>query len=107
MKTIEYIDIRIEGEPNTNWMLNYSDGSSEEFYAYEESPRYEEDDSRVLDRDPSLAINLDSMASWFRDQVMETWDDVIEARLYPVPNTSTFIITSVTHYDHQGVRLPR
>ena len=58
-KYITSFTVRLEGEINTMWTFNYSDGSSDDYYAYEGSPQSSLDDRRVHDYDPKLALLLE------------------------------------------------
>ena len=59
MKMVTGFTVRLEGEVNSMWTFNYSDGTSEGYYAYEGSPQEESTDRRVYDYDPKLALLLD------------------------------------------------
>lgn len=61
MKPVSKVQVRLEGEVNQNWTVTYMDGSVENFYACEESPRYEANDERVYNRDQQLSDFLQEM----------------------------------------------
>lgn len=62
MKSISKIHVRCEGEGiNCMWKVTFKDGTVEEFYAYESSPKNNSDDGDVQDR--MLSDFLDKMWS--------------------------------------------
>lgn len=74
MRRIESIDMRFEGDINRSWTLHYSDGITENYYAYESSPRKEWTDERTWDTDPLLDSYLEAVSnvvlSYFDDDVI-------------------------------------
>lgn len=60
--TVTKANVRLEGNINQDWELFYSDGSSEKFYAYEESPRFSENDQKVHSTNEQLSTYLSKIA---------------------------------------------
>lgn len=55
MSKLKKVFVRYESEVNTEWKLEFNDGTIQEFYSWDsESPRFTVDDSKVYSRDPAL-----------------------------------------------------
>jgi len=81
---VDSIMVRLEGCVNQVWLFNYSDGTQEEFYAIEESPRYGDGalaDHFVHESDMKLHLFLTSLvetASAGAPQGYDEDEDVLE-----------------------------
>ena len=58
-KQLQLITVRKEGEINSMWSFDYSDGTSDKYYAYEGSAQNEATDERVHEYDQKLDLLLD------------------------------------------------
>lgn len=73
---IKKINVRCEGDINTIWDFHHQDGTVEHFYAYEGSPQYGVDDSKVHDKDPKLDMFLDALGSMTFQHLEDEWGAV-------------------------------
>jgi len=55
MKSVSCVSVRLEGSVNCDWKVTYMDGTKEEFYAYEESPKRSFTDETVWNTDQILS----------------------------------------------------
>ena len=77
MKRITSISMCLEADINREWTLMYNDGSYERFYAYEESPRRNSDDSYVHTTDPKLHKFLEDLSEKMYAILMIDEDEAI------------------------------
>jgi len=58
MKSLEKIEVRLEGEVNAFWDFIYTDGTVDSYYAFEGSAQESTSDRYVYDIDPKLYLLL-------------------------------------------------
>ena len=92
MKNITKITVRKEGDVNQMWRFEYDDGSVDGYYAYEGSAQSNDDDKRVWEYDPKLALLLDHLISITPPVKYDDWSCDIELD----PDLE---ITKITHQD--------